>query len=99
MTVILTLTIVPVRSYASPENAPVTSKPKETTTESAEAKVLVSRLNEIKSMDKSNLKAKDKKALHKEVRTIKRKLKEISGGVYLSAGTIIVILILLILLT
>jgi hypothetical protein len=99
MAVILTLTIVPARSYATTVESPATTKPIENTAESAEAKALVLRLNEIKSLDKSKLKAKDKKALHKEVRTIKRKLKDISGGVYLSAGTIIIILLLLILLT
>jgi hypothetical protein len=99
MAAMLTLTILPVTSYASFVESPATSKPNETTTESAEAKALVLRLNEIKSMDKSKLEAKDKKALHKEVKTIKRKLKDISGGVYLSAGAIILILILLIVLT
>jgi hypothetical protein len=38
----------------------------------------------------------DKKDLRKEVRSKKRKLKDISGGVYISAGELIVILILLI---
>jgi hypothetical protein len=99
MALVLTLTIVPVRSYAAAVETPATTKPIENTAESAEAKALVLRLNEIKSMDKSKLKAKDKKALHKEVRTIKRKLKDIGGGVYLSAGAIILILLLLIVLT
>jgi hypothetical protein len=99
MAVILTLTITPIMSSATTVESPVTTKPNEKTAESAEARALVLRLNEIKSMDKSKLKANDKKALHKEVKTIKRKLKDISGGVYLSAGAIILILLLLIILT
>jgi Skp family chaperone for outer membrane proteins len=102
LAVILSLTILPVRSYASAKAAPtvlVIAKPDETTSEAAEAKALLSRLDEIKTMDKTKLKASDKKNLRKEVRSIKRELKDISGGVYISAGALIVILILLILLT
>ena len=47
----------------------------------------------------SKLKSSDKKELRKEARSIKRELKDISGGVYISAGALIVILILLIILT
>jgi hypothetical protein len=93
------LTIVPVSSYAAAVETPAATKPVVNTAEAAEAKALVLRLNEIKSMDKSKLEAKDKKALRKEVKSIKRELKDISGGVYLSAGTIIIVLLLLILLT
>ena len=100
MTAILTLTIVPVQSFAAVKEKPavVASKPADTK-ESAEAKALVLRLNEIKKMDKSKLKSADKKNLHKEMRTIKKKLKYISGGYYISAGTLIIILILLVVLT
>jgi hypothetical protein len=102
MTVILTLTIIPVQTYASTRehtSAAVTKTKGATETESAEAKALVERLNEIKAMDKTKLKSNEKKNLHKEVRTIKRRLKDISGGLYISAGTLIIILILLVILT
>lgn len=66
--------------------------------ESKEASVLLARLNEINSMDKSNLSSAEKKQLRKETRAIKHSLKAISGGVYLSVGAIIVIVLLLILL-
>ena len=66
--------------------------------ESAAANALIARLGEIKAMDKTNLKASEKKELRKETRSIKRELKRLSGGVYFSVGAIIVILILLILL-
>jgi len=68
------------------------------TTESSEAKILLGRLNEINTMDKSNLNSLEKKNLRKEVRTIRHELKESSGGVYLSVGAIIIIILLLIIL-
>jgi hypothetical protein len=101
LTVILTFSVLPVQASAPDEKAPsmtLAPAPKESS-EVLKVKVLTGRLDEIKNMDKTKLTIKDKKALHKEVKSIKRELKDISGGVYLSAGTIIVILILLILLT
>jgi high-affinity K+ transport system ATPase subunit B len=56
------------------------------------------RLNEINTMDKSKLSHADKKALRKEVRTIKSELAANNGGVFLSVGAIIIIILLLILL-
>jgi hypothetical protein len=66
--------------------------------EAAEAKTLLLRLNEINSMEKSNLKPTEKKQLRKEVGSIRHKLSDIGGGVYISAGGLILILILLIIL-
>lgn len=63
--------------------------------DAAEAKVLLDRLSEIDAMDKSTLKSSEKRALRKEVRAIKN---ELSGGVYLSVGAILLIIILLIVL-
>lgn len=104
MAAILTIAILPVQTFASPKEDPsslVTTKPDEniSTTESAEAKALMFRLDEIKNMDMTKLKASEKKELRKEVKSIKRELKDISGGVYISAGALIVVLILLIVLT
>ncbi len=65
------------------------------------------RLDEIKSIDTSTLSRLEKRELRKEVRTINHDLKANSdsvpvegrnGGIYLSAGGIIIILILLIIL-
>ncbi|MDP2160321.1 MAG: hypothetical protein Q8K02_07565 [Flavobacterium sp.] len=72
----------------------ITPKP----SESPEAKALLLRLDEIKAMDKSELKSPEKKALRKEVRSIKKRLNEIGDGVYLSVGAIIIILLLVIIL-
>ena len=66
--------------------------------ESPEAKALLARLDEIKAMDKSNMSFSEKKHLRKETRSIKSHLRAIGGGVYLSAGAIILIVVLLIIL-
>jgi hypothetical protein len=94
---LLALTFIPVQVKAGSEKAPspgTTAK----TTESPEAKVLMTRLNEIKALDKSNLTSLEKKELRKEVLAAKKQLKELSGGVYISIGAIIIIILLLILL-
>lgn len=62
------------------------------------AKILNDRLNEINEMDKSALTRSEKRELRKEVKSINEELQQISGGVYLSIGAIIVVLLLLILL-
>lgn len=62
------------------------------------AKILNERLEEIKEMDKSTLTSAERKELRSEVKMIKEELAQISGGVYLSIGAIIIILLLLILL-
>lgn len=62
------------------------------------AKILNDRLIEIKEMDKSNLTAAERRELRSEVKEIKQELAQLSGGVYLSIGAIIVVLLLLILL-
>ncbi len=71
--------------------------PVENPVEAARAQVLLNRLDQIKSMDKSNINANEKKALRQETKSIKKELKQISGGVYLSTGAIILIIIILIL--
>ena len=67
-------------------------------TESPRAQQLLQRLEEIKDMNKSELTGSEKKDLRKEVRGIKKEMKTISGGVYLSVGAIIIVILLLILL-
>ena len=62
------------------------------------AAALNNRLEEIRAIDKSKLAPEEKKALRREVRTLKKELAAISGGIYLSVGAIILIALLLILL-
>lgn len=96
MTVILSLTFVP--NHLRAEAAiTTTSAAAIKAAESAKANSLLSRLNEINEMDKSKLSSLEKKQLRKEVRSTKMQLKELGGGVYLSVGAIIIILLLLIL--
>ena len=90
------LTFAPMRLIAATE--PLSTTTVETKRiESTEIDALLIRLNEIKTMDKSSLSSAEKKALRKEVRAAKSRMKELGGGVYLSAGAIIIIILLLIL--
>lgn len=66
--------------------------------ENHQAQVLLSRLQEINAMDKTELTRPEKKELRKEVSSIKKELKTMNDGVYLSVGAIIIIVLLLILL-
>lgn len=68
------------------------------TVENARSLQLTQRLEEIKSMDKSEMTRLEKKAIRKEVVQIKTEMKAMSGGVYLSVGAIIIVILLLILL-
>jgi hypothetical protein len=96
MTMILSLTFLPLQASASntvPSDSLATTK-----TESAEVNTLVMRVNEIKEMDKSKLNASEKRDLRKELRATRNRLKEISGGIYISVGALILIIILLVVL-
>jgi hypothetical protein len=93
----LSLTLLPLQLNAANRTEPSTL-PAPKPSEAAEAKTLDLRLNEINSMDKTNMKSAEKKSLRKEVKSINHKLRDISGGVYLSAGAIVLIVILLIVL-
>ena len=64
----------------------------------ADVKVMFTRLEEIKAMDKSSMSSSEKKELRKEVRAIKANLSSTGNGVYFSVGAIIIIILLLILL-
>ena len=55
------------------------------------------RLYEIKSMDISTLNSAEKSQLKKEVKSIEKKMKLSGGGLYISAGALIIIILLLIL--
>jgi hypothetical protein len=97
MATFLSLTFLPVQSNAATSVAPSSSIVLKTS-EVTEAKALYKRLDEIKALDKSNMKSSEKKVLRKEVRTIKHQLSDLGGGVYISAGALIIILLLLIIL-
>ena len=58
---------------------------------------LVNRVEEIRSMDKSNLNREEKRALRKELKEMKAQASGLNQGVYLSVGAIIIIILILIL--
>lgn len=64
----------------------------------ADVSKLLSRLDEIKAMDKTTLNRLEKKEVRKEVRAIKSELKEKRHGVYISVGAFIIIILLLVIL-
>ena len=97
MTACLSLTFYPVQSNATTTetHSPiVVSKP----VNCPEANALVLRLNEIKDIDMSSLSRSEKKELRKEVRAIEKNLHDNYGGVYISVGGLIIIILLLIIL-
>jgi hypothetical protein len=93
----LSLTLIPLQLNATTKSEP-TSVPAPRPAENPEVKALELRLNEINAMDKSKMKSAEKKTLRKEVKTINHKMHDIGGGVYLSAGAVILIVILIVVL-
>lgn len=57
------------------------------------------RVEEIKSSDFSEMSKEERKETRDELRELKKETREIGGGVYLSVGAIIIILLILILVT
>ncbi len=86
-------------AFASPSFATI-SEPAPVTEETPEQKLgrLNHRLEEIKAMDRSKMSRAERKALKREVREIRDEVKQLSGGVYISIGAILVIILLLIIL-
>ena len=76
----------------------ITSDSSIVTTNEIRVQQMSDRLQDIKAIDKSSLTKSGKKALRTEVVEIKKEMKAVSGGVYISVGALILILILLIIL-
>lgn len=85
--------------YAVADNVKSKSSRELTIEQKEELSMLTERLNVIQGMDYSKMTRLEKKQLKLEVREIKKKITDLGGGVYISAGALIVILILLIILT
>ena len=66
--------------------------------DAARAMQLKERLDEIRALDDRTLSVSEKRALRKEVKSIKKELAVKSGGIYVSVGAAILIALLLILL-
>jgi hypothetical protein len=97
MTAFLLLTFIPTQLKAGTATSTL-SITAATSVASADAQVLITRLDKINAMDKSTLTSSERKLLRKEVRSIKSQLSDIGGGVYLSVGAILLIALLLIIL-
>jgi len=100
------LAFIPSQSKADTNPVPVAAT---TTVESTDVSVLIARVEKISAMDKSALSSSEKKELRKELRSIKSDLKArsksdandrvaTSGGVFISVGALIVVILLLVLL-
>lgn len=66
--------------------------------ESKKVEQLTGRLEQIRHINHSELTFEQKIALRSEVKSIKQQLRDIGGGVYISAAALIIIILLLILL-
>ena len=93
------LIIIMIAFSFSVEAANKPLKPKLNLTEQQEQRIseIKARVDEIKSIDKSQLTKAERKELRNELTAIKKEAKRISGGVYFSAGAIIVLVIVLLL--
>ena len=84
-------------TFASNLNPTTEAAVNNAATNEAKSQILLKRLEEIRDMDKSDMTRAEKKALRKEVKENKASMKAYGGGVYLSVGAIIIIILLLIL--
>lgn len=66
--------------------------------EKAKVNDLLARLDEIRLINRSSILPSERKEVRKEVRSIKEQLRTLNGGVYISVGALLIVIILLILL-
>ena len=67
-----------------------------TSTRKSTQSAILTRVYEIQKMDKSNLTTTEKKALKTELKSLKKNYRD-NGGVYISVGGLVIIILLLIL--
>ncbi len=97
---IYTLTAAIMLSLSVNISTAAAKEPAKQLTEQQQAQVqeIQRRVEEIRSMDKSDLTRQERKELRTELREMKQQANAISGGgVYLSVGAIIIIILILIL--
>lgn len=82
---------------ATPSVMAKDTKPAMTEKQQMRVEEISRRVEEIKSMDRSELTRQDRKDLRNELLEMKKEAKAMNGGVYLSVGAIIIIILLLIL--
>lgn len=64
----------------------------------AEIALLTTRVEEIRNMDKTDMNAKEKKELRKELKVIKKNVERSGGTIYIGGATLVLLIILIILL-
>lgn len=99
MAVLLLFAFSPMQLKSATESSSIIEVTYEITSSDA-INSLLARLDEIKAMDKSVMSPSEKKELRREVRTIKKELKELGVGGYIItvAASIIIVLLLILLL-
>ena len=81
---------------ASTENSAVLAKPENKLT-AEEVAALTTRVEEIRSMDKSNMTSLEKRELRKEIKGIKENVRKSGEVIYISGGTLLLIILIIIL--
>ena len=87
----------PLVIYARESKNPITPARTENKLSDEEAARITKRVEEIRAMDKSKLSVSERKELRKELRGYKERIKLDSGVIYISAGTLLLIIIILLL--
>ncbi len=95
-TALVLLLSVPVLTHAAAEPVSTTIPLNKSGKSSTQG--ISTRLDEIRAIDKSTLSSSEKKALREEARVLKKQPNDLSNGVYISAGGVILVIVLLILL-
>jgi hypothetical protein len=93
LTGLFLLALIPMPTEAATMSKIV--EPKYTSSEPPEHQKLKARLAEIKALDKSDFSFSEKRELRQEKRSIKKRLYSDGGGIYISVGALLVVIILL----
>jgi hypothetical protein len=99
LSLLLTITVTNIHAADIDDKTPKKERVADMTDEQKAARIeeITTRVNEIKDMNKSSLTKADRKALKKELKEMNKEARVIKGGVYLSVGAIIIIILVLIL--
>jgi hypothetical protein len=93
-----TATFALTESPDRPGNDETISANAENTLSESEVNQLTIRIEQIRDMDKSSLTKLEKRELKQELKDMKKNLRKASGGIYIGAGTLLVILLVVLLL-
>lgn len=95
----LLLLAVPVQLNAATLDINPVAADSITIAETAVVNTLTARLDELSLIDKASLRPAERREMRREVRSINKQLNAINnGGVYISVGTLLLIIILLVIL-